>query len=428
VLDEVLDKVRRILREHPLCDACLGRLFGLMGYGLSNRDRGRALKTLLLMTAYNPRDGVVDGDLLVSLCESGFEPAIRLAEKEGINYCPVTCYLCGGLVSRVGEIAERSLRKALEYEFSTFQVGCHLPDEIVRREEELWTRYGLTLPESLRNELTREIGKVFQEMSGKEYSTDPELVIIYDAERDEVEVQPKPLFIYGRYRKLVRGLPQNPWPYRDERIKYDTSIEELITAPILRATGGTSAKFHGAGREDIDVRTLGNGRPFIVEVRAPRRRRVDLAALEKTINEGSRGLIEVYGLRFTDREHVSKIKALAELARKTYRALVRFEGRVSDKELRSLEETFRNLVVKQRTPTRVLHRRPDKVRNKVVYSLRARRLDGDLVEFVIECQGGLYVKELIHGDGGRTTPNISELIGKRPVSIELDVIGVEEVL
>ena len=30
--------------------------------------------------------------------------------------------------------------------------------------------------------------------------------------------------------------------------------------------GATASKFHSAGREDIDVRMLGGGRPFVLEL------------------------------------------------------------------------------------------------------------------------------------------------------------------
>ena len=46
---------------------------------------------------------------------------------------------------------------------------------------------------------------------------------------------------------------------------------------------------------------------------------------------------------------------------------------------------------------------------------------------LIKCQGGLYVKELIHGDDDRTKPNISSVIGKKIVRIELDVVNIEEI-
>jgi tRNA U54 and U55 pseudouridine synthase Pus10 len=40
-------------------------------------------------------------------------------------------------------------------------------------------------------------------------------------------------------------------------------------------------------------------------------------------------------------------------------------------------------------------------------------------------EGGLYIKELLHGDEGRTEPSLSSLLGKEIVVESLDVIGVQ---
>ncbi|MEM4329366.1 MAG: hypothetical protein QXI50_06895, partial [Candidatus Caldarchaeum sp.] len=45
-----------LLKSGALCDYCLGRQFARLGYGLSNRERGRALKVALLMEAVKNRD------------------------------------------------------------------------------------------------------------------------------------------------------------------------------------------------------------------------------------------------------------------------------------------------------------------------------------------------------------------------------------
>ena len=425
---DILGKAREVVLRYSLCDACLGRLFGMLGYGLDNRDRGRAIKTLLLMEAYNALKGECDLTLISRLAASGFEPALQSLAKVGVEVLREECYVCEGIMDRIAELVDMCIRAGEGYEYRTFQVGCRLPRRFMKREEDLWVTYDLGLSESIKSELTREVGKALQDRTGRKYSpVSPDLVFILDLEKWSVEVLIKPLFIYGRYRKLVRGLPQSPWRYGyDSRVAYRTSIEELITRPLVEMARGSRAKLHAAGREDLDVRTLGNGRPFIVEVKDPRVRSLDLKLAEKRINEGAGGLVEVDVLRFVDGKLVPKLKAFAELARKTYLARVRFSQPVSSEELARLEEEFTDAIVRQRTPLRVLGRRPDKVRKKVVYSLRVERLDGREARLVITCQGGLYVKELIHGDQGRTKPSVAGVLGVDVEILELDVIWIEE--
>lgn len=424
----MLRKAEEILRKYALCDSCLGRLFGLKGYGLSNHERGRAIKTLLIMNYYKAGEGIKNKEIIVKIAETGFKPAIELAKKEGLVVELKTCYLCEGILNKAKELVKKIVEELNEYQYESFLVGCRLPNEIVEREEMLWSSYLLEDAESIKNEITRELGKMIAETTGKSYSpSSPDVTVIVDLRNNEFDIYSSPVFIYGRYKKNVRGLPQNPWLHEDtNRIKFHTSIEELITKPLIKAFEAKSAKFHAAGREDIDVRTLGNGRPFIVEVKSPKKRRVDLLLIESIINKEAKGLIEVKDLKMVDHSYVRSIKALAEIARKTYLAKVTFEDPISEEDLAKLESSFRNVVISQRTPLRVLHRRQDKVRRKAVYSVKAKKIGDRAAEFKIVCQGGLYVKELIHGDEGRTRPSFAEVLGKRVVNIELDVIDIEE--
>ena len=42
----------------------------------------------------------------------------------------------------------------------------------------------------------------------------------------------------------------------------------------------------------------------------------------------------------------------------------------------------------------------------------------------ILCQGGLYIKELITGDEGRTNPSVAGIVGFKATPLKLDVLGV----
>jgi tRNA pseudouridine synthase 10 len=204
---------------------------------------------------------------------------------------------------------------------------------------------------------------------------------------------------------------------------YAESIEELIAGPILELTGGSAAKLHAAGREDIDVRMLGTGRPFIIEVKNPKRRFFDLGQLEKLINERFQNKIQVANLMFSSKNMVRKLKA-QEKAEKVYQARVVFDRPVTDDELANLKAKLSNCKIKQLTPNRVQHRRPQKLREKYIYETEVKRLAPDQIKMIIRCQGGLYVKEMITGDGGRTKPSVTELVGAKADCAELDVIEV----
>ena len=66
------------------------------------------------------------------------------------------------------------------------------------------------------------------------------------------------------------------------------------------------------------------------------------------------------------------------------------------------------------------------MRRRTVHDVSAVQVDERTYELTLVVDGGLYVKELIHGDNGRTTPSFRDLLGVEPEKIELTVLGVLE--
>ena len=90
-----------------------------------------------------------------------------------------------------------------------------------------------------------------------------------------VAIKRSSIYVWGKYCKYKRGLSQSPW-YVDGHREGESSVEELIAAPFAEKADSSASnhvscdaasyKFHSAGREDIDVRMLGTGRPFVIEL------------------------------------------------------------------------------------------------------------------------------------------------------------------
>jgi tRNA pseudouridine synthase 10 len=169
---------------------------------------------------------------------------------------------------------------------------------------------------------------------------------------------------------------------------------------------------------------LGEGRPFVIEVLAPHRRVIDLKAATEQINRSAEGKVAVDGLRFANKELVKRLKATSTTSKKVYKAIVQVSTPVRREELLVLESLPMPLEVRQRTPQRVLHRRADRLRRKRVFALQVTPQDEHKFELTIECQGGLYVKEFVSGDEGRTIPSVTEILGKPAVCQQLDVVNV----
>uniref|UniRef100_A0A0A9XA35 tRNA pseudouridine(55) synthase n=1 Tax=Lygus hesperus TaxID=30085 RepID=A0A0A9XA35_LYGHE len=233
--------------------------------------------------------------------------------------------------------------------------------------------------------------------------------------------------VAGRYNKYCRDLPQTPWLLNGER-KMESSVEELISGPIVALLRGTSSKFASSGREDVDVRSLGRGRPFNVEVLMPKVAALQfdqLRALEKEITEKSEGKLKVRDLQIVARESLVTLKQGEEEKTKEYTALCFCPDGIPD----TLEGAVARapLVLDQSTPIRVLHRRPVAVRQKEILEMSVTRLEGDARKFILnlKTQAGTYIKEFIHGDFGRTKPSFGDLLGGAKVDIlALDVTDI----
>ncbi|MFB6361874.1 MAG: tRNA pseudouridine(54/55) synthase Pus10 [Halobacteriales archaeon] len=411
---ELLGAARRILAQAPVCDSCLGRPFADRSHGLTVAERGRALR------------------ITVALADDG-----EYARYDG------GCWVCEDLCATFDTWADRVVDRLEDYVFETYQIGSRVPPLYEENERLLREEAGLEpdAGEAMKAEVNREVGKrVGRALDVQVDFGRPDVLAILELEADLVETQINPAFVYGRYRKLERGLPQTEWPCREcggsgrqdgdpcdhcggDGYLYADSVEELVAPVIQDAMDGIDATFHGAGREDVDARMLETGRPFVVEVDHPTDRFPDVEALEAAVNNHAADRVEVDDLQLATYEMVERVKELP--ATKTYRARVAFEASVEAVAFESALSALDGATIEQDTPQRVSHRRAEKTRQRTVH-----RIDGTLEnpsEATIEVQGegGLYIKELMHGDDGRTRPSLAGQLETEATVTALDVVAVE---
>lgn len=258
---------------------------------------------------------------------------------------------------------------------------------------------------------------------------------------------PDLIFLQARYRKFVRNISQTRWDCRKcmgKRVLangqvcdhcggtdkfYRDSVEDLISLPIRTKFGASNTIFHAAGREDVDVRCLGNGRPFVIEIIQPQKWITDLAELTEDVNENGKKKVEISLLRFASQLDIKGIKQETAYDRKTYHALIYSFQPISRTDFEEILERIRlnltNIFIQQRTPHRVIQRKLDRVREKKVHHLTGKFIDPVHFYFEITTQGGTYIKELIHGDNGYTAPSFVSISKMPMICVELDVIKID---
>lgn len=431
----------RLLSEIKLCDHCFGRQFALLGYGLSNKERGRILKDAIVLELLEnfaeKNDEIVN--LLKKIAETGNKIAIQSLQKSNLldldyHNEGFFCEICNGIFERLDVFTDDIAKEIAGEDYKSFLIGAKFFPEILEKEDNLRAKHQISTGESIKAEFTREIGKLLMNKLDKipEFKT-PDLTIIMDLPRQEIIVEKRSLFIFGRYNKYIRTIPQTKWPCYDCNGKgcencnftgkrYQESVEEIIAKPVLKITKGIDSKFHGAGREDIDALMLGNGRPFVLEIREPIVRAIDLKKLEKEINRKAKKKVKVSNLAFANKKKVQELKDMAEKTKKTYRAQIELDKEISKNDAQNLVNKLTGIQISQQTPKRVLHRRADLVRNKMVFQVKVDFIDKTHLIANIEGQGGLYIKELISGDSDRTRPSFSSILDCNAKCTQLDVI------
>ena len=434
----LLNKTSEILQKYQLCDYCLGRQFSNLATGTTNRNRGIIIKEFLTMNSVHKEE---DEDLafLQLISKSGGQLAKNtLKKKEKVPEATQSCFICQDKLEFTDDLIEIIVPAIKNIEAQTFLIGTILPKDFLEREKKLKEEFNLLDSEYLKQEFNRIIGKKISEKLPliTDFNS-PEIIVESDPILSKFEIKIKPLYIYGRYLKFLRTIPQTRWPCRKCKGKgcelcdgtgkrYQESVEELIEVEAIKTAEAIKGVLHGAGREDIDARMLGTGRPFVFEIISPKIRTIELEKLQKSINRFAKGKIEVKDLRWSSKDELRNLKGSAETTVKKYIAKILFDKQIDLDTLTQIEEIFENQEIKQRTPHRVEHRRADKIREKKIFSVKCIQLNDFEIEATIVCDGGCYVKELISGDEGRTDPSISKVAGIQAICKELDVIEVRK--
>ncbi|MFH1106091.1 MAG: tRNA pseudouridine(54/55) synthase Pus10 [Candidatus Aenigmatarchaeota archaeon] len=423
-----MEKSLKILKKGYVCDNCLGRFFAQLLKASSNKERGKAIRTIIAMQADSGKTFDIDPS---NLKDFVFRNEKIKVPKRG------KCIICGNLFERMEKISEEVVRKLSSLEFKTFLVGTKISNDLAQNEESVWEELGTDYCEPMKAEINREIGKLVEQKTKKTANFDnPDINVVIDLSDSGIRLQINSLWVYGGYKKLVRGIPQTRWfcnmcrgagrlgkkkcgKCKGKGKMYATSVQEIIAKPFLKYTKGADSSFHGAGREDIDARCL-DWRPFLIEVLSPKLRKIDLKKIRREINRS--GKVLVSDLKFSNKGTARKIKAAKPS--KTYRALVVFEKPVKKDDLKKIKSiTF----VGQETPRRVMHRRADKLRKRKVLGIKWKWINKKCIELKIKAEAGMYIKELVHGDEGRTSPSIAGLLNNRAKVKELDVIKIEKI-
>ncbi len=171
------------------CDHCLGRIGGKKMFDQTLQQAGE-----------NIRISIIRGD----------------THLEKIREDNPLCPFCENLYQESGLLADIIYDSLKPYELKRVQLGARFPKDQIENEEEIRKRFGAGGSDALKPGLVAEIAKnLSNRLEGVKIVSDkPQIVALIDVLTLTVELDIRSVYIYGRYQKLERGIPQTRWPCR----------------------------------------------------------------------------------------------------------------------------------------------------------------------------------------------------------------------
>ncbi|KAF9942347.1 putative tRNA pseudouridine synthase Pus10 [Mortierella alpina] len=379
----------------------------------------------------------------------------------------LTCVACVGVVQHaedfVDEIVDRFQKEG--YVTKTFNMNVTLPTSTLIRNHALqifWHQKLSTLPEAV-----VDIKEVFKLLISKPVERGTGLTLDFERKKiqcgdgrhnvvkaltlvsderfasvgnvpptavetkpelESIEMTRESVFVGGRYLKYTRDVSQTPWSV-GTTILAELSVSGIVCETVKNAFRANDYKFVTAGREDANVRMLGNGRPFYMELinpRIPSLPHETIKGLETLINAIMPDKVQVRSLASIKPEDTKIIKEGEDTKTKSYSALCWTSNPVDQAMVDAVNaHTNKAFFVEQQTPIRVLQRRAQMIRKKEIHSLKAFALEGHFLVVHLHTEAGTYIKEFVHGDLGRNQPSLASIVGCEADIMELDVLEVD---
>ena len=372
----VLSTSNKIIKKYNLCDYCLGRLFTKQLRLSSNKLLGKKLK--------NGRES---------------------------NH---SCYICKNLFDNLDHFLKLMLDSSFDYKFRTFSIGTIIKPSIVDRDDALKSEFKLRGIDGIKSDITKELVKLFSKKTKKITNyIDPEIIFTVNLKEPSCNLYSKPIVISGRYTKSKRGYSQKQKSCDNcsgkgcrtcnfHGISEFNSVEGVISKLIFKKFGGTTTKFTWIGGEDKSSLVLGSGRPFIVKLQNPLKRKIKLS-------DYASDFISIFNLKIIDDSPKTPLK-FSSLATIKISTDSKFDA-----------ENLKKLKNLKNSPI-IVSEKSGKSYEKKIFDINYTKTSDQIILVKIRVEGGLPIKRFVIGND--VTPNISETIGTHCIPEEFDFLEI----
>ena len=373
---KIITKSKPILKQYDLCDYCLGRFFIKKTSFTSVKKLGKEIRNLI-----NTKD-------------------------------EVQCYICKNIFSFSDFYVKIMLDASDKYQFSTILVGTILKQSITERDDKIRSDFSLRGVDSIKTLVTRELEKKFTKST---HSTvdhlSPDITLTMNCKTDHCDVKARHLFLYGRYTKSKRGLPQKQKSCDDCHgrgclfcdnhgiVSFD-SIEGKISKFLYKKFQTDHIKFTWIGSEDRESLVLGNGRPFFTKLLSPKKHDVLLP------KKSQQDEIIIHDIRKIDHIPKGTIPFKSKIT-----LLIKAKNKITSRKLKELKH-LGDIPITVTDERGIRHK-------KIIYNLKYKKESTRSFFVILEVDGGLPIKRFV--EGINVDPSISKILDTKCTCIRFDI-------
>ena len=195
-----------------------------------------------------------------------------------------TCYICKNIFGSLELVLSNIFEKSSHFDFKTFHLGITLKPSFLERDDYLKSKFKIKGIENIKFDIAKELAKkISRRTNSKRITDDPDLFIQANFKDESCILRAKPMFVYGRYNKKIRKLPQKQGLCRScngigchncdfKGIENLQSIEGKISNLLIKKFDCNQVKINWIGGEDQSSLVLGRGRPFFAKILNPKKR------------------------------------------------------------------------------------------------------------------------------------------------------------
>ena len=357
--------ISKIFKNHDLCEYCAGRLISKF----TGKPSSKLLGKKYLKKFYKSSD--------------------------------TKCYICKNIFQNLDIMLSNIYEKSNNIDFKTFNLGLTLKNSFLEKDDYIKSKFKIKGIENIKFGISKEMAKkISQKTKSKRILVNPEMFIQANFKDESCTIRTKPIFIYGRYNKKIRKLPQKQLSCKKcngigchncdfKGFENIESIEGKISNFLIKKFDGTQVKINWIGGEDQSSLVLGKGRPFFVKILNPKRRN---RTLRKSLKLEDISLLDLKKISAQPKGSIpfkSKVSIIVDTKKPI--SLIQL------KKLQNLENS------KIHDPSK-----DKKGNSRQIYEIHYKKLGKNSFLLDLFADGGISLKSFIQNSD--VTPNVSELL------------------